>query len=714
MNNHLFNKTKVIDEFITSIKINEISFDDLFEHYQNVGFLYEEKNNYLKPYITLIKNNWESYLKAGKKILRIVSFSDPQNQKMGTVSLWKTTNNGWVAQHLTSTGYSFGVFALMIKAQIDSIVSKYNSGQNWFQPTNKYASRIFGTIVSTIGNEYSDVSTFNYFSVNPSIIINPSNKIFLKKCTSRQNNNIYEFIAKMRGNVYAKAEEFNKNDIELLSLNDEYKQVGLNRKRFIWIACKSTMDKPIGAVIANRGPFGINFSFIENRCDLIVDNNIDQETQINVCNALLSKVKSVYFDSEIFSKFPLGFIPVMTDNKTAWILKQTGAKLIRKYNQSVWLQEGFDEWITHLEKVFQPVLLPILKDERKKVFKEREAIFSKKGCKINSVSIDILFSNYHSSGFIYPAKQERLAPYWNLIKSNWKKALQSKDQILYNVDVYDDEKCKLSSLTVWKHTNNSIFSQHLISTIKNPIFVRAIQLYAQAKAILENYHSAQNWFSPNNPYAKKVFETINNTLRKKNFYLDTHYYIKINPVGIIPGKYITVEECTNKKHNNIFEVVKSIRGEIYANAEELNLDDIELNLLNEQYKKVGLQRKRHLWLAYIPEHDIPVGAAIAYRGPLGINFSFLENRCDLIVADNIDDSKRFEICNSLLFYASNAYLESDYPLEYIPVTTDKKCADLLLKAGCQLIKIYNQSIWLNEGFDEWYEHVFNIYKKELK
>jgi hypothetical protein len=49
------------------------------------------------------------------------------------------------------------------------------------------------------------------------------------------------------------------------------------------------------------------------------------------------------------------------------------------------------------------------------------------------------------------------------------------------------------------------------------------------------------------------------------------------------------------------------------------------------YRALGLRRYRRIWLAMMDGHDAPVGAAIAYRGPLGFNLSFLENRCDVLL-----------------------------------------------------------------------------------
>jgi hypothetical protein len=84
--------------------INPSSVDDLFDHYERVGFLYPEKKARILPYIELIKNNWENALSIGEKILWAVIYRDPKFDKTASVSVWRSTSNGWTAQHLTSTG----------------------------------------------------------------------------------------------------------------------------------------------------------------------------------------------------------------------------------------------------------------------------------------------------------------------------------------------------------------------------------------------------------------------------------------------------------------------------------------------------------------------------------------------------------------------------------------------------------------------------------
>ncbi len=89
------------------------------------------------------------------------------------------------------------------------------------------------------------------------------------------------------------------------------------------------------------------------------------------------------------------------------------------------------------------------------------------------------------------------------------------------------------------------------------------------------------------------------------------------------------------------------RGSIYVAAEQLATDP-ELTEVDQLYREVGLKRTRQVWLAFREYKDEPVGAAIAYRGPLGLNFSYIENRCDLLLHPTLPESDALDVVASLL------------------------------------------------------------------
>ena len=131
--------------------------------------------------------------------------------------------------------------------------------------------------------------------------------------------------------------------------------------------------------------------------------------------------------------------------------------------------------------------------------------------------------------------------------------------------------------------------------------------------------------------------------------------------------------------------------------------------VDELYRKVRLRRYRKAWLAYLNDYDQPVGAVVAYRGPLGFNFSFLENRCDLMLIPDLNDEEFSLATLALIKQAASLY--QDFTPQTIPLTCDPRAASILLNNGGKFIREYSQSMWVKAGNRLWHEHVANFYDR---
>ncbi len=114
------------------------------------------------------------------------------------------------------------------------------------------------------------------------------------------------------------------------------------------------------------------------------------------------------------------------------------------------------------------------------------------------------------------------------------------------------------------------------------------------------------------------------------------------------------------------------RSSVYLAAEGLDSDDLTLESVDELYRQADLRRYRSIYVAEHRNHEQIVGIALAYRGPLGFNFSFLENRCDLIVSNLLNDETRQEVITTLVCAVAEQY--ADFPPQIIPVIGDQRDA----------------------------------------
>jgi len=330
------------------------------------------------------------------------------------------------------------------------------------------------------------------------------------------------------------------------------------------------------------------------------------------------------------------------------------------------------------------------------------------GVKVNRLLVDELFALYEQTGFLYPAKAARLIPHLERVRENWRRMLRGGESLLYVLTAGDEERGR-ASLTLWRTTHKGWMSQHLVSE-DNPLASRAVMLAAAAEGILKGVdESAQNWFRPENRFPVRVFGSMVQTIGESLSSVRRHAYFALPRRLSLPSERRIRIVPYHPSHNQALSAIASAaRGSVYVAAEELT-GDVELKAVDELYRYVGLRRTRHVWLAY--HKDVPIGAALAYRGPLGVNFSYLENRCDLLLHPTLPEAEVPDVVASLLRASSMAY--GDFELEEIPVIAEQIAVPALLKLGAEFLRHYCQGIWLKDGHPRFYRHVDGFYSKLL-
>lgn len=330
------------------------------------------------------------------------------------------------------------------------------------------------------------------------------------------------------------------------------------------------------------------------------------------------------------------------------------------------------------------------------------------GVQVNALTMNQLFALYERTGFLYPGKAARLTPHLGQVRENWRRMLRGGESLLYVLTAGDEREGR-ASIAVWRTTYRGWVSQHLVSE-NNPLGSRAVMLAGAAATTLRGTEeSHQNWFRPENRFPARVFGTMVQTIGKTLSSVQRHLYFAL-PRGLsLPdGEGIRVVPYDPSHKEALAAVAQASRGNVYVTAEEL-LSDVELKAVDELYYSVGLRRTRKVWLAYQNRKNEPLGAAIAYRGPLGVNFSYLENRCDLLVHPAVADFDVPDVAASLLKAASAAY--QGFELPAIPIIADPIASSALIKLGAEYLRDYCQGIWLKDGNVRFYRHVESFYSK---
>jgi hypothetical protein len=331
------------------------------------------------------------------------------------------------------------------------------------------------------------------------------------------------------------------------------------------------------------------------------------------------------------------------------------------------------------------------------------------GCEVNALNVDELFRRYEEFGFLYPSKLQKLAPFLPLVRENWSKALHAGDLIHYVVSASHPNGA-WASISAWRTTKNGWHTQHLIG--RGPSASRAVLLASCAHRMKSSMGSFQNWFRRNNRYANKMFGSILDTLDHSVGWVGDYSYlgISLDRCPSVEDK-VSVRAGTTHDQNAIRQIVNGSRSDVFLASEDLP-DDLSLEGVDEIYRKIGLRRYRRILVAECKEHDGLAGLALAYRGPLGFSFSFLENRCDLILAPTLSDRDRSRVIRALLAGVASHY--DDIPLKFIPLVVDVRYAPDIQALGGEHIRDYAQSIWLRDGLEPWYRHVDRLYSRAMR
>ncbi|MFK8008628.1 MAG: hypothetical protein AB8H03_19875 [Saprospiraceae bacterium] len=335
------------------IYFNKTTVADLFEKYEDIGFIYPVKKEFLAPHYQQIKSNWEKLQDTAEDLLWMMTNDQNKEKHFASISVWKSSNYGLLAQHLVSDGNPFLSLKVMLAAQYRAEhyydESQVRSSQNWFRPDNRYAFRIFASMFKKLGEEKASLLRFEYLHL-------PLEKIVVQNQTQFDINEVtgidaelISFVKKQYGNVFVRAEELDQEDIQLKKIADDFKKYGIDRSRKVFKIKNKKSQKVIACIIANRGPIGLNFSFFENRAYYILDKNLTEKQRVEILPAMHEQIKPYYSDFE-FQK-----IPIATDEKTSEVLQLQGAHFFKTYMQSIWMREGFAQWYEHIESFLQRI-----------------------------------------------------------------------------------------------------------------------------------------------------------------------------------------------------------------------------------------------------------------------------------------------------------------------------------------------------------------------
>jgi hypothetical protein len=326
----------------------EGSVSDLFALYERTGFLYPAKAARLLPYMDRVRDNWRRLLQAGDSLLYVLTAGDSRGT--ASVAAWRTTRGSWNWQHLVCEGNPLASRSVMLGGLVRSMQrGREESQQNWFRPENRFPSRVFGSMMQTVGDSVSSAEQHAFVAWPRQTTVSVDRRVRIVPYHESHQDALCALATASRGTVYVRAEELD-GDVELHALDVLYRTVRLRRYRRVHLAYLPGRSEPAGAAIAYRGPLGLNFSFIENRCDLLLDPGLPEADVTAVTGALVAAAAAEY------GLFELDDIPIMADIAATPALCALGGRFLRHYCHGIWLRAGQPALYSHVDRFYAPLV----------------------------------------------------------------------------------------------------------------------------------------------------------------------------------------------------------------------------------------------------------------------------------------------------------------------------------------------------------------------
>src|SRR6266567_6163269 len=218
--NSLPRLSEVYDAY--GVQVNALSVNEIFALYERTGFLYPDKAARLLPHLGQVRENWRRMLRGGDSLLYVLTAGDKKRGR-ASIAVWRTTHYGWTSQHLVSENNPIASRAVMLAGTAASILRGVDDSlQNWFRPENRFPSRVFGSMVQTIGTSLSSIQQHMYFALSRKLPLPSAGGIRVVPYDSSHNEALCAIARASRGHIYVNAEEL-ASDVELKAVDELYR-----------------------------------------------------------------------------------------------------------------------------------------------------------------------------------------------------------------------------------------------------------------------------------------------------------------------------------------------------------------------------------------------------------------------------------------------------------------------------------------------------------
>ncbi|MEM7201733.1 MAG: hypothetical protein AAF628_15805 [Planctomycetota bacterium] len=310
------------------------------------------------------------------------------------------------------------------------------------------------------------------------------------------------------------------------------------------------------------------------------------------------------------------------------------------------------------------------------------------GCRCNAYSPDQVFAAYERLGFLYAAKRRRLAPLWDRIKATWVAAMTQPD--LMSVATWGPLNGPRAATGMRLRIGHGYGGQHWAAG-ESPTGTMALTLAVLAGASTRQRATGfQIWYRPQNRMPARVFGGAARSAGARG--AERQQCLLMVPRPLTRTNGIEVARWTPGHRPEVTAFAQSEAGKVWTTVSELDTSDAEWAASDRLWARVGLRYWRRVFVAR--RQGASCGLAIVHRGPVGLNFSLLENRAELVLARDAPPTVRSATAAALI---EAAVAEADPELrDCFPLVCSESDEPVLAELGAKKYRRYACAMWAGQ------------------
>jgi hypothetical protein len=241
-----------------------------------------------------------------------------------------------------------------------------------------------------------------------------------------------------------------------------------------------------------------------------------------------------------------------------------------------------------------------------------------------------LWDHYLASGFLYPAKLERLSAALALILTGWPRLMTAPANV-FQLHAASEAGAIVSSVCAFRDGDETNVIQHGASVGRPLATIQCIISFISGLARDPSAQFTTMYFRPENRWPCKIVRSIGERLPPSLVQTATRDYLIARPPwpSRVPATETCVEVIGDESASEILQLAIASIGPLRAAALGIGRWPLTLSLLDSHYQKIGLSRSRVIVGAR--RHGELVGVALCHESSIPLNFSFLCGRVEILV-----------------------------------------------------------------------------------